>query len=152
MEEFNCYNDDLEISCAINKAIEIFLIIKNTILKFNNHIVSFEDKKYLSLLLGIKYTNNSVSVILNRLHYDYGIEIHTQVINKDQEREVYNEHFKNLVFDLSSQQNIEELMFKLLNVPFVLKLHNYYGYPVNKLRIAIKDKSNSKILIKSLQR
>ena len=148
MEDLNCYNDNIEVSCAINKALEIFFIIKNTILKFNDHIVSFEDKKYLSLLLGIKYTSNSVSNILNRFHYDYGIEIHTQILEKAQEREVYNEYFK----DLLNEQGIEEIMFKLLDIPFILELHNYYGYPVNKLRMAIKDEKESKILIKSLQR
>ena len=148
MEDLNCYNDNIEVSCVIHKALEIFFIIKNTILKFNDHIVSFEDKKYLSLLLGIKYTNNRVSDILSRFHYDYGIEINTQILEKAQEREVYNEYFK----DLLNEQSIEEIMFKLLDIPFILELHNYYGYPVNKLRMAIKDEKESKILIKSLQR
>lgn len=152
MEELNYYNDNLEVSCAIQKSIEIFLMIKNTILKLNDHIVSFEDKKYLSLLLGIKYTNNGVSDILNRFRYYYGIQVHTQGIEKDRKREVYNEYFKDLLFDLSSLQSIEELMLKLLDVPFILELHNYSGYSTNKIKNVIKDKNDSKILIKSLQK
>lgn len=153
MKELNFYNNDPEVNAVIHKGMEIFAVIKNTILKMNNEILSMEDKKALSLLLGIEYTENTVSKKLKQVFYIYGITVYTMVYDRKECIELYEEYFKSLIdgFELDSDFTVEQLMMKLLDISFISKLHEYNNYPINRLRIILNESLKSKKLIKTLQ-
>ena len=65
MKEMMKFNNE-EMSVVIYKSMEIYDTFKKSIIKVNSERLSIEDKKYLSLLLGILNTNNQVgNVMLN---------------------------------------------------------------------------------------
>ena len=59
MKEMMKFNNE-EMSVVIYKSMEIYDTFKKTIIKVNSERLSIEDKKYLSLLLGILNTDNQV--------------------------------------------------------------------------------------------
>ena len=67
MKEMMKFNND-EMSVVIYKSMEIYDTLKKTIIKVNSERLSIEDKKYLSLLLGILNTDNqNKDVEINKL-------------------------------------------------------------------------------------
>lgn len=154
MEKLNFYNNDIEVNAAIHKSMEIFMIIKNTILKMDGKVISLENKKLLALLLGIEYTDNNVSRKLKELLYNYRIIVHTDERDKEECIQVYDEYFKDTIesFELESDFKIEELMLKLLNTEFITYLHERNNYPINRLRIVLTEVVRTKKLIKTLQK
>jgi len=151
MEEINYYTDDRELAMAIHKAMEIFAILKDMILKLDEQIVSLEDKKYLSLFLGIRNTENRINNLLKLFYGDLELTIEITELEENQALHTYSQYFQELMPELLSESKFEAFMIKLLNIPFILKLHTYYDYPINKVQIALKEALNSKKLIKTLQ-
>lgn len=115
-----------EIKNTIYTGISIFKIIKNSIVKIDKQIVSLEDKKYLSLYLGI----------INCDIDEYCIEY--EPINKYLYNDIYNEYFKDILInlDLSSTNNYYN---SLLNTDIVKKFNKDYG-------IYQENESNKKLI------
>lgn len=153
MEKINFYNNNLEVNNAIHKGMEVFLIIKDATLKMVGKTLSMDDKKLLSLLLGIEYTHSIVGKKLGRNVCNYGITVYTISKNRNECIEIYDQHFKNLIdsFSLDTCFNIEELMLALLDIPFVINLHEYNNYSVDKLKNSLTESLNVKKKIKTLQ-
>lgn len=154
MERLNFYNNDVEVNNAIHKSMEIFMVIKNTILKMDGKVIGLENKKLLALLLGIEYTDNNVSRKLKELLYNYRIIVHTEERTQEDCMQIYNEYFKDTIdsFELETDFRIEELMLKLLNTEFITYLHERNNYPINSLRIKLSEDLRTKKLIKTLQK
>ena len=115
-----------EIKSTIYTGISIFKIIKNSIVKIDKNIVSLEDKKYLSLYLGV------INCDIKKCDIDY------EPINKYVYDEIYNEYFKDILvnLDLSS---IDNYYNSLLNTDIVKSFNKDYG-------IVPKLKSNKKLV------
>lgn len=151
-EKLNIVDEDLIVS--IYKAIEIFDVIKNTRIKINNELINSTDKKYLSLLLGIDFTNNEVSKILHLLRYNYDIEIYTSTKKEEEYERMYNEHFKEIVNHLLKEENnyIENFMLNLIEVDFVNKIHQNKGLSLISLKLLLNKSLQSKEEPKTLQK
>ena len=115
-----------EIKNTIYTGISIFKVIKNSIVKIDKQIVSLDDKKYLSLYLGI------INCDIKECDIDY------ETINKCLYDEIYNEYFKDILInlDLSSMDNYYN---SLLNTDIVKSFNNDYG-------VIPKLKSNKKLI------
>ena len=115
-----------EIKNTIYTGISIFKIIKNSIVKIDKQIVSLEDKKYLSLYLGV------INCDIKKCDIDY------EPINKYVYDEIYNEYFKDILvnLDLSS---IDNYYNSLLNTDIVKSFNKDYG-------IIPEVKSNKKLI------
>lgn len=145
---------DEELIRSIFKTIEIFDIIKNTRIKINNKLITIDNKKYLSLLLGIYFTNNGVSKTLRLLRYNYDIEVFTSVKKQEEYEKIFNEEFSNIVDSLINIEDscVENLMLQLLEVDFIKKLHNDKGLSLIPLRLLLHESLQNKEKPKTLQK
>ena len=153
MEKINFYNNNLEVNEVIHKGMEVFLIIKDATLKMAGKTLSMDDKKALSLLLGIEYTHNIAGKKLGRNSCNYGITVYTVSRNRNECIEIYDKYFKSMIdnFSLDTYFNVEELMLALLDIPFVITLHECNNYSIDKLKKSLNESLNIKKKIKTLQ-
>lgn len=151
-EKLNIVDDDL--IASIYKAIEIFDIIKNTRIRINNELINSTEKKYLSLLLGIDFTNNEVSKMLHLLRYNYDIDVYTRTKEQDEYERIYDEHFKEIVNHLLKEENnyIENFMLNLIEVDFIKKIHQNKGLSLISLKLLLHKSLQSKEKTKTLQK
>lgn len=151
-EKLNIVDDDL--IASIYKAIEIFDIIKNTRIRINNELINSTEKKYLSLLLGIDFTNNEVSKILHLLRYNYDIDVYTRTKEQDEYERIYDEHFKEIINHLLKEENnyIENFMLNLIEVDFIKKIHQNKGLSLISLKLLLHKSLQSKEKTKTLQK
>lgn len=145
---------DEELIESIFKAVEIFDIMKNTRIKLNNKLISNNDKKYLSLLLGIYNKKNGVSKILHLLRYNYDIEVLTSIKRYEEYEKIYNEQFSDIVDSLINVEDscVENLMLQLLEVDFIKKLHNDKGLSLIPLILLLHESLENKEKPKTLQK
>lgn len=145
---------DEELVKSIYKAIEVFDVIKDTRIKIANILISDIEKKYLSLLLGIYFTNNEVSKIIHLLRYNYHIEVYTSVKREAEYEKIYNEQFSNIIDSLINVENcyIENLMLQLIEVDFIKKMHQEQGLALGPLKLLLNKSLNNKEKPKTLQK
>ena len=91
MKEINF--EDEEMRMVVYKSTEIYETLRKPIIKTNNRKLSIDDKKYLSLLLGILTTNNEIGNILRMLKYDYGIPVIPNLRSNKECNKIYEEEF-----------------------------------------------------------
>lgn len=155
-EEIQKENIDDELLACIYKAIEVFDIIKNTTLKIDNERINDENKKYLSLFLGIYLGKNDVSKIFRLFRYSYGIEVYTYTMPETEYINLYKNNFKDLLESMLVEENImlEEFMLKLIEVDFIKNMHYNRGFSLMAIKTllnkSIGDKKEEKI--KTLQK
>ena len=145
---------DEELVKSIYKAIEVFDVIKDTRIKIIGTLISDTEKKYLSLLLGIYFTNNEVSKIIRFLRYNYDIEVHTSMKKEDEYEQIYNQHFSSLVDGLIKVEDsyIENMMLQLLEIDFIKKMHQAKGLALAPLKLLLNKSLNNKEQPKTLQK
>lgn len=153
-EEIELINIEEELLIATYKALEIYDIIKDTRLIIDNERISDLNKKYLSLLLGITYTKNSVSSILKFLRYDYGIQVSTYYKKEKEYVMIYMKYFKDIFEDglLTNINSIEEAMFKLIDIDFIKYLHCNRGLSPISLKVLLQKAIIKKETAKTLQK
>ena len=103
-----------EIKNTIYTGISIFKIIKNSIVKIDKEIVSLEDKKYLSLYLGV------INCDIKKCDIDY------EPINKYLYDEIYNEYFKDILINLDLS-SLDNYFNSLLETNIVKRFNKDYG-------------------------
>lgn len=138
-EKLGISNISEELLVAIYKSMEIYDTIKYTRLKINNKVINTNDKKYLSLLLGIYFKKNSVSKILNLLRYDYGIYVYTDRKKEEEYVDIYINNFKEIVEPMLNEETntIEEFMLKLIEVDFIKWIHNSNSMSLVPIKILL---------------
>lgn len=151
MEKINYYTNDSELSKVIHKSMEIFAVLKDMILKLDEQIISLEDKKNLSLFLGFRSTDSRVHKLLKEFYGELELAIEPGELEISEGIELFNHGFQDIVPELDSELSLEKFVVGLLKNPFILTIHEYYGYPMEKIKLRLKDASESKILIKTLQ-
>ncbi|MBE6152525.1 MAG: hypothetical protein E7165_04365 [Firmicutes bacterium] len=154
MEEKEFYNNNLDVNAAIHKGMEVFSVIANAALKIDEKILTVEDKKVLCLLLGIEYTNNSISKRLKNFFWSYRVFVYTPDLERDKCIEIYDKNFIELIehFELRENFSLEELMLKLLDLEFIISLHEINNCSIKKLKKFLNKSSDSKQKIKTLQK
>ena len=113
-----------EVKNAIYSGMSIFNVLKNSIVEVDNKKVSLEDKKYLSLYLGVINSENIISLEFNdlfsKLYLDY--ELLDMSLYMDIYIEYFIEIFKNI--DFGSIKNYFEY---LLEKEIIKKVNNDNG-------------------------
>lgn len=143
------------LSPAIYKSLEVFDTIKNTKLKIGNKTLSIEDKKLLSLFIGVYYTDNPVSKIIKLLRYNYGIEVYTTSKSEDCYKDIYEKNFSDLFSNIGINEQTNTLEFALLlfDQEFMEYFHHSLGLSLMPIRLLIgkslSDDTSSKKLYKN---
>lgn len=145
MKEINF--EDEEMRMIVYKSIEIYETLRKPIIKTNNRKLSIDDKKYLSLLLGILTTNNEIGNILRMLKYDYGITVIPNLRSNKECNKIYEEEFLP-IFELNNineNTKVEDLMLFLLDNEFIKNLHGINKTSITCIKSIInKIKNNRK--------
>lgn len=154
MEEKEFYNNNLDVNAAFHKGMEVFFVIANAALKIDDKLLTVEDKKILSLLLGIEYTSNNVSKKLKNFFWSYRVLVYTPDLERDKCIEIYDKNFIELIENFGLQENfcLEELMLKLLDLEFIISLHEINNCSVKKVKKTLSKSIDSKLKIKTLQK
>lgn len=120
-----------EVKKTIYAGMSIFDIIKDLEINMNKESISLEDKKYLSLYLGIINTKNEVSKYLEEKEIKFNFKINFKYLKKEKYLEIYNNYFVD-VFNEVSFESIEENLNSLLNKKVVQDFNRCNGHYVNK--------------------
>ena len=153
MKEMMKFNNE-EMSVVIYKSMEIYDTFKKSIIKVNSERLSIEDKKYLSLLLGILNTNNQVGNVMRLLKYDYGVSVLPNLKSYPECEKVYFDNFSDLFLtnNINENSGVEDLMLFLLQNNFIQNLHCLTGSSMACIKsIIYKIKENDKNSVESLQ-
>lgn len=117
-EQFN------EIDNSIFEGLKIFNELKNCKIKLDDNFISINDKKYLSLYLGLINSENKVSELLK--NYNFNIHTSCKELNEQKYKEILNMYF----LDIFSQVNFETI-------------EDYLNFLLNKKIIKVFNKINS---------
>ena len=128
-----------EMQKVVHKSIEIYETIKTCIIKIDNKRLEIEDKKYLSLLLGISNTDNEVGKVLKMLKWEYGISVFPTLKSSEQCDEIFKEDFS----EIFNQNNIIEdftvsqLMLILLQKKVIQNIHHSLGLSIFCIKLIL---------------
>lgn len=139
--------EDEELLRVIYKTLEIFKTVKDTKLKLYNKVLSIEDKKILSILLGVLDTSNRVGDRLNKYGFSYGIIVRTSEMKDEEYNDIYNNYFD----DMNIEENIklEDFLGSLVCNPFFIELNKNAGLSSTKFREVLEASKNKE---KTLQK
>ena len=100
-----------EIKISVYAGMSIFNLMKNCQIKINNKYITGDDKKYLSLYLGIINTQNVFSEYLTQKHISFNILVNYILLEPGQYVSIYNKHFMNILNDIQSFSMIEYINY-----------------------------------------
>ena len=123
-----------EVKKSLYAGMSIFNSIKDVNIFINNTEICLNDKKYLSLYLGIIYTNNVISKYLKekgiRLKYD----ITLKKLNVQEYLNLYNLYFIDIFNEInfvSIEENFNNLLSKNI-IDYFNKCNGHYVYKTVK--------------------
>lgn len=122
-----------EVKQTLYAGMSIFNSIKDHTLIMGNEEITLEDKKYLSLYLGIINTKNKISLYLKEKEIKFKIDFkyNYKLLNQDEYLKVYNEYFVDELREISFS-SIEENFDFLLSKKVVKEYNRSNGYYVDK--------------------
>lgn len=135
-------NEVLEVKQALYVGMSIYKELMNSTIEINRKKLTLEDKKYLSLYLGLINTENSISNALK----DPGYRIYKRVKYKQLFNEeyinIYNEHMVEIFnqIDFNSITNYFEF---LLEQEIVKSINRAFRIDVDK----VMNKSNKQLVM-----
>lgn len=132
-----------EIRESICAGMYIYNTLKNCIIKIQGKVVSLEDKKYLSLYLGLLNTNNLVSQNLENTMLKSNTKFNFVKLNNQEYMQIYNEYFKDILYGVDFN-SFDEFFCYLLDKAVVKRLNNEYDLDLNEFI----DKSNKRLIKK----
>ena len=116
----------------------IFNLIKNVDITLEKQSITLDDKKYLSLYLGIINTNNTVSRYLKSKNINIGTFINFEYLKPEEYLEIYNKYFVDIFKEISFE-SINYTLEYLLDKDIIKKFNKSNNYYIDDL---IKDKTN----------
>ena len=128
----------LDIKNALYTGICIYDRLSRTIVEIDGKIVSLEDKKNLSLYLGIIHTENCISNLLIESDLKKDTNITYKKLDNKTFLSIYNKIFKDSLIDIDIK-TIEDYFMSLLNKDIVMKLNSEYNFNPSEF-INIKNK------------
>ena len=117
----------LEVKEAIYTGMCIYDTFKSTIVEIEGKFVSLDDKKYLSLYLGILNTNNKVSNMIKDTELMLNTKVNFKRLDNEEYINIYKKYFKNILIDLSTN-SIDEYFSSLLYKEIIIKLNREYNF------------------------
>ena len=96
-----------EIKTSIYFGMSIYKTIKNCRIKLGSYLLTPDDKKYLSLYLGLIKSKNKVSESLNTRKMENNIMVNATFLNQEEYIKIYMNDFSNIIdnVDFSSIEN-----------------------------------------------
>lgn len=120
-------NERLEIENAIYTGICIYNRLSRTIVEIENSFVPLDDKRELSLYLGIIHTQNSFSSRLNETDLKKQTSITYKKLDSSTYFELYTLYFKDIISDYNLE-TMEEFVKCLLTKDIVKSLNREYNF------------------------
>lgn len=120
-------NDILEIRNAIYTGISIYKRLSRTIVKIEDEIVSLEDKKDLSLYLGIIHSKNSISDMLMDTELKKDTNISYKILEGNEFFSICTSLFNESLISLNFE-TIEDYFYSFLDKEIVVKLNREYDF------------------------
>lgn len=120
-------NERLEIENAIYTGICIYNRLSRTIVEIEDSFVSLDDKRELSLYLGILHSQNRISNILNETDLKNHTIIAYKKLDNNTYLELYNLYFKDIINNFNLE-TIEEFFKCLLTKDIVKSLNREYDF------------------------
>ena len=145
METVKLEFNDSDLSVVVYRTIEIFDIIKDVKLKLLGRVINIDEKKILSILLAIIGTENRIGNIINKSSIDYGIEVYSKELAREQYNYIYDNYFSKL---LNSDRTLEDIFSKIICDSFILELNKEKGISQDYFANVIK-KSKENIKVKT---
>ncbi|MBR6690641.1 MAG: hypothetical protein IKL65_04860 [Bacilli bacterium] len=133
-----------EVKASIYAGMSIFNVIKDYDLIMWNEKLSLNDKKYLSLYLGLINSKNNINLYLKENEIRFKFNINYKLLKQEEYLEVYNLYFVE-IFNEINFESIEEHLNYLLNKKVVQSFNRCNGHYVDKI---INEKN--KHLIKTI--
>jgi len=120
-------SERLEIENAIYTGICIYNRLSRTIVEIENSFVSLDDKRELSLYLGILHSQNHISDKLIETNIKKHTLITYKKIDSNTYLELYNLYFKDMINNFNLE-TIEEFLKCLLTKDIVKSLNREYDF------------------------
>lgn len=122
-----------EVKMSVYAGMAIFNLIKDYDLSIDRENISLEDKKYLSLYLGIINSKNRISSYLKEkeIRFSINFNCNPKLLKKEDYIEIYNKYFVDL-FNEINFNSIECNLDYLLNKKIIQKFNRYNGHIVDK--------------------
>lgn len=133
-----------EVKTSVYAGMSIFNVLKDIEVNMGEEKVSLEDKKYLSLYLGLISTKNCISLFLKEKEINFKFKINYKFLKQDEYLEIYNNYFINIIDDINFN-SIEEYLNYLLSKKIVQDFNRCNGRYADK---TINDKNKN--LIKTI--
>lgn len=116
----NKVNDEVKTSLYVGMS--IFKLIKDQELNIRNKNLTLEDKKYLSLYLGIINSKNKISTYLKQKEVKFNLKIPFKYLDKEEYIELYTNYF----IDIFKEVNFEsiEIHLKYLLSKEIIQIFN----------------------------
>ena len=120
-----------EVKHSFYAAMSIYKIIRNVNIKMDNDYISLEDKKYLSLYLGVINTDNSITNYFKEKSINIGTFINFRFLEQEEYLKIYNDDFIN-IFNQMNFESLEENLKFLLSKDVIKKFNKSNGYYIEK--------------------
>ena len=134
-----------EVKLSVYAGMSIFSLIKDYKVKMKGKNISLEDKKYLSLYLGILNTKNSISDYLEEKGVRFNLSVNYNFLSREEYLNIYNKYFTQ-IFNEISLECINDNLNYLLNKKIIQDFNRSNGHYVDK---TINDRN--KQLIKTIK-
>ena len=123
-----------EVKISVYAGMAIFNLIKDYDMSINREDISLEDKKYLSLYLGIINSKNRISLYLkeNGIKFSINFNCNPELLKRDDYIQLYNKYFVDL-FNEISFDSIECNLDYLLNKKIIQEFNRCNGHIVDKM-------------------
>lgn len=132
--------DKKEIKEAIYAGVCFFDMLKGKIVRINKKIVSFEDKKYLSLYLGLLNSENEIS---DKFYDSFcSLQISFNALDVNYYKELSNEYFTQLANEINCD-TLNNYFMSLLEKEIIKKFNK-----INNININLKRESNKQLIKK----
>lgn len=115
-----------EIKLSVYAGMSIFNLLKKCKIKINNKCITEDEKKYLSLYLGIINTENVFSKYLTQKHVSFNILVNYILLEPVDYISIYNKHFIDILNDIRFFSIIEYINY-LLNKDIVKEFNASNG-------------------------
>ena len=131
-------NNIREVKDAIYTGMSVFATLKDFIIESNGQVVSLEDKKYISLYLGVLYSDNDISKTLVDKKNTIYKKVKYRNLSKEELLKTYEENFVDI---------LTKIDFTSLSNYFYFLLENELVYSANK-NYRIKNNISNKVYAK----
>ena len=122
-----------EVKSSLYAGMAIFNLIKDYDLSIDKDNISLEDKKYLSLYLGIINSKNRISSYLKEkeIRFRFNFNCNPKLLKKEDYIELYNKYFVD-IFKCINFNSIECNLDYLLNKKIIQEFNKCNGHIVDK--------------------